>query len=161
MTLVTTPSIRERLNHDIFDLFRTSSRKLSTFDFSKKDNHAIDRLTKNKIISVSSVNFMHPDRYEVGFTLTNKFASHFVLLRGLLEFSRPKTIKVTANRADQSFYTEFSESQADDVVSYIETITGWFVKETKFKEAVRALIIFEQKVKREHAMLYAKMKDSV
>jgi hypothetical protein len=164
MTLVTTPSIRERLNHDLINIYRTSR---STVYFSKKENDAIDRLTKNKILTVSSIKFtpaggiLFTDHYAISFSLTDKLASHFVLLRGLLEFSRPKTMKVTADSTDKTFYTEFTESQVDDVVTYIETIAGWLVKEIRFKEALRSLIIFEKSVKRTYAELYAEMQGSI
>jgi hypothetical protein len=167
MTLVTTPSIMERLNHDFIDVFRTLHSTRGTVYFSMKKNDAIDRLGKNKIITVSSIKYTPADgillidRYAVSFTLADKLASHFVLLRGLLEFSRPNTIKIIATPTDKTFYTEFTESQADDVVTYIETIAEWLVKEIKFKKALRALIIFEKRVKREHAILYAKMQGSI
>lgn len=166
MTLVTTPSIKERLNYNFVNLFKTSRKLVRAIDLPQKRNSSIDRLIKNEIISIKSLTTVPADgiflldRYAITFRLTDKFANHFVLLRGLLEFSRPKTIKITSNAIDKTFHVELSETQANHFVNYLDMKLGWLMKEIKFKESLRALIIFEKKVKREQAILYANMKIS-
>lgn len=163
MTLVTTPSIRERLNYNFVNLFKSSSRRELAIP-SQKLNAAIQRLIKHDLLSVKALSVAKADaiflfdRYDLTFTLTNKYAGYFVLLRGLLEFSRPRTIRINHSTGDKSFRIEFSEKEADHIVSYIETMLNSLLKEIKFKESLRALINFEQKVKREQALLYTNLK---
>lgn len=166
MTLVTTPSIKESLNYNFVNLFKTSRKLVKAVDLPQKANTAIDNLIKNEIISVKTLTTSSADeiflldRYAITFKLSDKFANHFVLLRGLLEFSRPKTIEITTNATDKTFHVELSETQADHFVTHLDTILGWLIKEIKFKESLRALITFEKKVKREQAILYANMRRS-
>ena len=166
MTLVTTPSIKERLNYNFVNLFKNSRKLVEAVDLPQKPNPAIDRLIKNEIISIKSLTTSPADgiflldRYAITFRLSDKFANHFVLLRGLLEFSRPKTIEITPNAIDKTFYVELSKTQADHFVTHLDTILGWLIKEIKFKESLKALITFEKKVKREQAILYANMRQS-
>ena len=163
MTLVTTPSIRERLNYNFVNLFKLSGRRDLAIQ-SRQLNSAIDRLVKHQLLSIKSFSVAEADaiflvdRYNLTFTLSNKFAEHFVLLRGLLEFSRPKTIRIVSSPIDKSFHVEFSENEADHLVTHMETILTWLVKEIKFKESLSALINFEEKMKREQARLYANLK---
>lgn len=163
MTVVTTPSIRERLNYNFVNLFKSSGRRELAVP-SQKLNATIQRLIKHDLLSVKSVSVAKADaiflfdRYDLTFTLTKKYAGHFVLLRGLLEFSRPRTIKINSNTSDKSFRVEFSEKEADHIVSYIEAMLNSLLKEIKFKDSLRTLINFEQKVKREQALLYANLK---
>ena len=163
MTLVTTPSIRERLNYNFVNLFKVLSRR-DLANSPGKWNSAIDRLVTRDLLTVKSQSVAKADaifpldRYNITFTLPNKYTDHFVLLRGLLEFSRPRTIKIISSALDRSFYVEFSENQAEHFVTYLETILNSLVKEIKFKESLRALIIFEEKVKLEQAVLYANLK---
>jgi hypothetical protein len=166
MTLVTTPSIKERLNYNFVNLFKTSRKLVKAVDLPQQPNPAIDRLLKNEIISIRSLTtspadgIFLVDRYAITFRLSDKFADHFVLLRGLLEFSRPKTLEITPNATNKTFHVEFSETQADHFVTHLDTVLGWLIKEIKFKESLRALITFEKKVKREQAILYANMRQS-
>ncbi len=147
MTLVTTPSIWERLNYNFVNLFKSSSRRELAVP-SQKLNATVQRLIKNDLLSVKSVSVAKADaiflfdRYNLTFTLTNKYAGQFVLLRGLFEFSRPRNININSNTSDKSFRIEFSEKEADHIVSYIETMLNSLLKEIKFKESLRALINF-------------------
>ncbi len=163
MTLVTTPSIRERLNYNFVNLFKLSGRTDLPIQ-GQQLNSAVDRLVKHELLSIKSLSVAKADaiflvdRYDITFTLSNKFAEHFVLLRGLLEFSRPKTIRIISSPIDKSFHVEFSENEADHLVIHMETVLNWLVKEIKFKESLRTLINFEEKMKREQARLYANLK---
>ena len=163
MTLVTIPSIRERLNYNFVSLFKVSS-KTDLVNSPRKLNSAIGRLVTHDLLSIKSLSVAKADgifpvdRYNITFALSNKFADHFVLLRGLLEFGRPRTIKIIPSARDRNFYVEFSGNDAGHFVTHLEAILNSLVKEIKFKESLRALITFEEKVKREQAVLYANLK---
>jgi hypothetical protein len=163
MTLVTTPSIRERLNNNFVNLFKAPSRTDEANSFQKLPP-VIERLVKNELLAIKSISVSKADaiflvnRYEITFSLSNKFAEHFVLLRGLIEFSKPKTIRITASRTDNTFHLSFSEGEADHFVAHLEKILDWLVREIRFKKSLKALVTFEKKVKREQEILYANLK---
>jgi hypothetical protein len=166
MTLVTTPPARERL-HKIVKISKASPNPQLLVTQPKLGYRPIDRLTRNQIIALSEVNFVAADasfsndRYLITFKLRNQFSHYFVLLNGLLEFSRPKSFKVSKNRTDKTFRLEFSDDETDVFVSYLETILEWLIKEINFRQALTALITFEKKMKEEQAILNSRLQYSL
>ena len=165
MTLGTTPSIKDRLNYNFVNLFRSSNRR--EFPISSQNvNPVIYRLVKHELLSIKTLSVSKADeiflfdRYNITFTLSDKFANHFVLMRGLLEFSRPGKIKIISNVNDRSFHVDISERDADDLLTHLEITLNALVKEIKFKESLRALINFEEKVKQGQARLFASLRQS-
>lgn len=170
MTLVTTLPIGERLNFNLADFFKKSNSETPAPDsLSEKriENELTVRINSAGIVKIDALNKIPADRiflagrYIITLRLTDQYAKYFVLLRGLLEFSRPKSIKVSSDMTQKTFNVEISEAQFAHFVSYIETIQGWLIKEIKFKEALKALITFEKKVKQEQAILYSNVQASL
>jgi hypothetical protein len=163
MTLVTTPSIRERLNNNFVNFFKVATWR-DEASSPQRLTPAIERLVKNEILAIKSLSVSKADaifivdRYDITFTLSNKFAEHFVLLRGLLEFSRPKTIRIISNRTDNTFHVLLSEEDDDHFVAHLEKILSWLVREINFKKSLKAMVNFEKKVKREQEILYANLR---
>jgi len=101
-------------------------------------------------------------QYQVvlNFALAEKYASHFVLLKGLFEFHNIKALKVTADKAARTFSLEVAEN-APEVVSHVETILNLLIKEINFKTILRGIIRLEERIKREQALAYGALKASV
>jgi hypothetical protein len=170
MTLVTTLPARERLNNNLVTFFKQSLKDVQSSDtllrrILKDDNLIL--IPENKVISVVALQVVPADRiirrkrYFITFKLNDHFAKHFVLLSGILEFSRPKDIKVSRHKIARIFEVELSEMQAGRFSSYMQTILTWLIKEIKFKESLKDLIAFEKKVKQEQAILYSSVIDSL
>jgi hypothetical protein len=103
----------------------------------------------------------YKERTILTFTLTEKYNTFFVLLRGLFGFKKPSGVTISSDRNDKSFAVEFQVSNKDEIIKYFETIFQWLSKEARFKEVLREVIRFEQKVNREQALLLSALQHSV
>lgn len=95
------------------------------------------------------------------FRLRQDYQDSFVLLRGLLEFSRPKEIAVSANSPERSFEVWLPEDQAPRILAYFETIITRLLREIRFKASLKMIVKYEAKVKQEQARLYEALRVSV
>lgn len=101
------------------------------------------------------------DRVIIKFELSNDYRKHFVLLRGLLEFSRPKGIVISAHSSEKIFELHIGNNQAAAVISYLDIILKSFIKEINFKKSLKSVLRFEQTMKLQQAKLYNNLKASI
>src|SRR5688572_7296272 len=171
MTLATTRPEQERQNYNFLAVFNNAKKSSAAVEVAPdiiRENTVQNRLANilahSQALSIVSFKVIPAgklfvsNKYLITVKLTEQFASNFVLLRGLLEFSRPKDIIISSQAKDQTFEIEVLETQANYLLSYIETIIGWLIKEIKFKSALKAIISFENRVKQEQAILYSSMR---
>jgi hypothetical protein len=92
--------------------------------------------------------------FTLEFKLNETYHSNFVLLRGLLEFTRPKLIVLTDNRVDKTFTISFSSAIEDESLSYLDTAINWLHQEIQFKKALKKIIAFEEKYNRDRRNIY-------
>ncbi len=97
----------------------------------------------------------------VKFKLSDRYRDQFVLLRGLLEFSRPIKISVSSTTSDKSFQLHVTEDKAEIVASYLDTIQGLFKNELRFKKSLKAVLRFERAVKYEQDKIYEELRASM
>ena len=93
------------------------------------------------------------ERFNLKFTLTEKYNSYFPLLRGLFQFRKPPGLIISSDRFDKSFLIEFSSDNEEKSIVFFEIVFHWLSKEVRFKEVLREVIRFEQEVSREQAIL--------
>src|SRR5690606_4572404 len=100
-------------------------------------------------------------RYIVNFQPNHEFVKHFILIRGLFEFSRPGSIKLVANIQTRSFDVEVSHLELEYFLSYVNIIADSFKKEMRFKNALRQVIAFEENIKKQQEHLYLNVHQSL
>jgi hypothetical protein len=169
MALATSLQKEERNNYNFITVFnnapKTNPEDQSTNNHKIHEDlsHLQTRLNNTEVLTVAAVSVIPTaalfvsNKYKVTLKLSPAFSKHFVLLRGLFEFSQPKTVVMSSSTKDQIFEVEMLETQIDHVLSYIETILTWLRREIKFKEALATIIRFEKRVKEEQASLYSKL----
>lgn len=140
----TTTIIKESKNpseHPLLNWFE-NSKILAVID--------VDTLSAGKILGVGHV--------IIRFKLSNFYHDRFILLRGLLEFSRPKAISISSNTSDKTFELRVSDDQVDVVKKYLDTILSLLIKEIKFKASLNAVLKFEQSFKAQQSKLYEELR---
>jgi hypothetical protein len=100
------------------------------------------------------------DRAIVKFKLSGIYKDHFVLLRGLLEFSRPTWISFSYNNAERTFELFVGIDQAKAVTEHLDLILKLLIKEIKFKKSLKAILRFEESVRVEQSRLYRELQTS-
>jgi hypothetical protein len=162
----------QRLN--FFNIFVGSQKSVAPQDSlellsskTKKENILLDWLQKSDVFmpvefkTIQAGEIFQTDLLIVKFTLSDRYSDHFVLLRGLLEFSRPIKISISSNRSEKTFQLHIAEDKAEIVLSYLDTIQGLFINELKFKKSLKAVLRFEREVRHEQAKLYEELRASV
>lgn len=110
---------------------------------------------------LSATGLFQNGRLIVTFVLNESYRDKFALLRGLLEFSRPKGITISANRLDRTFQLQVSPDQVDRIKEYLETILNLLAEEIRFKASLKSVIAFENKVRLEQEKVYEALWASV
>ena len=110
--------------------------------------------------SIPAGKIFQSDRAIVKFKLSGIYHDHFVLFRGLLEFSRPKWISVSFNNSERTFELFVGIDQATAVTEYLDLILKLLIKEIKFKKSLKAILRFEESVRVEQSRLYRELQTS-
>jgi hypothetical protein len=97
----------------------------------------------------------------LNFVLAEKYASHFVLLRGLFEFNNIKAASVAADRTNRSFSVVLNENATSSIIDYFEIIFNSLIKEINFKTILRGIIKLEERIKREQTLAYETLRAAV
>lgn len=111
--------------------------------------------------SIPADKVFQKERFTLKFTLAGKFSAYFALLRGLLEFRKPSGLIISADRSDKSFAVEFTADSEEKSIAFFETIFQWLSKEIRFKEVLKEVIRFDQKIKGERALLASSLYSSL
>jgi len=93
------------------------------------------------------------DRAIVKFKLSGIYHDHFVLFRGLLEFSRPKWISVSIDNSERTFELFVGIDQTQAVTEHLDLMLKLLIKEIKFKKALKTILRFEESVRVEQSRL--------
>ena len=109
------------------------------------------------VIHVPTAALVPIDESIVTFTLRDAYKNSFILLRGLLEFSRPKGIQISSNFTDRTFQVRIPAGQAGTVTQHLHTISGWLLREIRFKTSLKAIMGFENRVRQIQANLYREL----
>jgi len=100
------------------------------------------------------------DRAIVKFKLSGIYHDHFVLFRGLLEFSRPKWISISFNNSERTLELFAGIDQAAAVTEYLDLNLKLLIKEIKFKKSLKTILRFEESIRVEQSRLYRELQTS-
>jgi len=110
--------------------------------------------------SIPAGKIFQSDRAIVKFKLSGIYLEHFVLFRGLLEFSRPKRISISFNNSERTFELFVGTDEVSTVTEYLDVIQKLLIQEIKFKKSLKAILRFEACVRAEQSRLYSELQAS-
>lgn len=111
--------------------------------------------------TITAGEIFQTDRVIVKFKLASADRDNFILLRGLLEFSRPKHLYVSSDNSEKIFEFNVGRNEAEAMTVYLNKILDLFVKELNFKRTLKAVLSFEQDVRAEQSRLYKELRASI
>ena len=98
--------------------------------------------------------FYYKERARLQFNVTNEFVSHFILIRGLIEFTRAKHLKFTFAPDIKRMEIDLEVGQFDELSQLFRTVYSELKKEIRFKIALKKAIEFDEQYKREREQIY-------
>ncbi|MBA4053463.1 MAG: hypothetical protein C0490_02005 [Marivirga sp.] len=99
--------------------------------------------------------FYYNDRARLQFNLTDVFSTHFVLVKGLIEFSRPSTLKFKFTPDQKAIETDVPVNQFEELANLFLIVYKELHKEIRFKAALKRAIQFEQRYNQERTEVYS------
>jgi hypothetical protein len=123
-----------------------------------KNSNVIEPVTFK---SIPAGEIFGADQVIVKFRLADLYEDQFVLLRGLLEFSRPKEISISSNNSEKTFQFHIGRDKVLAITTYLDKILALFAKEIRFKESLKAVIRFEQATRLEQSRLYRELRTTI
>ena len=143
---------------DSVGLLPSKTKKENTLLYGLQNS---DVFTPLEFKTIQAGEIFQTDLLIIKFKLSDRYHDNFVLLRGLLEFSRPIRISISSNSSEKNFQLHITDDKADIMISYLEAIQRLFINEIKFKKSLKAVLNFERAIKHEQSKLYEELKASV
>jgi hypothetical protein len=101
-----------------------------------------------------STAFRYNDRLSLSFRVKEGFASHFILIKGLIDFNRSKDLKFAFHRDEKSFEIDLEATQLDALNNFLAHIHTLLQKEIQFKAVLKKVIAFENHYKALRDIVY-------
>lgn len=98
--------------------------------------------------------FFYKERVHLKFQVKTVYAPHFILVKGLLEFHRPKDFRFVFNVDEKSFEIDIKVSQLGFLEVFLDKIYTWLNRELAFKSVLKQVVAFEKRYKTESEKLY-------
>ena len=113
-----------------------------------------------EVKSIPAGKIFQSDRAIVKFKLSGIYHDQFVLLRGLLAFSRPKRIAISFDNNERTFEVSVGTDQSAAVTEYLDLMLKLLIQEIKFKKSLKAILRFEESMRVEQSRLYKELRNS-
>jgi hypothetical protein len=110
-------------------------------------------LSENELFDNVSA-FYYNDRVRITFLASEKFKPDFSLIRGLLEFNRPRNLMFTYDRHATSVSIDLAKDHLTNLDVLLTNVRNWLVKEKLFRKALRTVIEFEKHYQQERDRIY-------
>jgi hypothetical protein len=128
-----------------------------SFTFSNDSNKAekiVDELKSDIGFAESATAFIYNNRIRFNIGVSSN-AKRFALLRGLIEFHRPKNFLFTYDTDAKQIEADVREVDYTAFLNFLVSVNQWLKNEVDFKAALRNVIEFEKKYRSEGAAVYA------
>ena len=139
---------------------KTENRTSSKSEF-KRSETVLSRIVKEETPVDQGKNIPHKERVGFHFTVAASSPSDFTLVKGLIEFHRPKEFLFQYDRKQNTISLVVELNQIDPLATFLLRVEEWVRKEKRFRHALRIALDFEKRYQLEQESVYAVLKNSV
>lgn len=104
--------------------------------------------------------FLYNNRLRVAFMIGEGYRGDFVMIRGLLEFHRPKDFSIIYDRQARSITIDAAQSRIEALQEFLEFVQHSLDKEKRFRHALKIAIEFESRYRAERESIYDLLQNS-
>lgn len=104
---------------------------------------------------VPSALFYYEDRVRITLTLRAPYETHYVLVKGLLEFHRLKDFLFTFNRNERTIDVGIHKKDIKKLHEFLFQVSLWLDKEIQFKSVLKDILKFERVYKEKMKEVYS------
>ena len=105
----------------------------------------------------SSRQLEYNDKVHLSFEVIERFQPYYILIKGLIDFHRPKELFFSFDRVGSSFEVKVSNQDALKVIGFLQNVHSWLVQEVQFKTALKKVIAFEKQYNADRQALYGSL----
>lgn len=102
----------------------------------------------------------YKERVRLHFAVAGSLPSDFTLVKGLIEFHRPKEFAFKYDRKQNTIAVDIDLDEIDRLETFLFAIEEWVRKEKQFRHAPKMAIEFERRYQLERESVYAILKNS-
>src|SRR5688572_5346111 len=99
-------------------------------------------------------------RVRLHFTVADRLPSDFTLVKGLIEFHRPKEFSFEYDRKQKTIALDIDLDDIDRLATFLSALEEWVRKEKQFRHALKMAIEFERRYQLERESVYAILKNA-
>jgi len=104
--------------------------------------------------------FFSDGRVHLTLSVSDKFKQDFILIRGLVEFHRPKHLLFSYDAKHRSVGIDITLNQFGQLRTFLSQVFEWVVKEKQFRYALKLAIEMENRYRLERDSIYGILKNS-
>lgn len=102
----------------------------------------------------------YKERVRLHFSVAHSLPSDFTLVKGLIEFHRPKEFHFKYDRKQKTISLDVDRDQIDRLATFLSGVEEWVRKEKQFRHALKMAIEFESRYQLEQESVYGILKNS-
>lgn len=128
---------------------------------SKPSETVLARIVKENTPRDHSTHIHHQEHVRLHFEVAGSSQSDFTLVKGLIEFHRPKEFLFQYDRKQNTISVVVEPDQIDRLATFLLSVQEWVRKEKQFRHALKIALDFERRYQIERQIVYAVLKNSV
>lgn len=132
----------------------TASQQISAVANSGENQSYLNSLFHEDQFFTPPVASYYNNRARLRFGIATEYSAYFILIKGLIEFSRSGHLRFVFNTDKKLFEIDLQINQFPDLSNLLTTVYGQTLKEIRFKAALKKAIQFEQRYRLESAEVY-------
>jgi hypothetical protein len=107
----------------------------------------------------SETQLKYGDKVKLSFSVKETYRTHFVLIKGLLEFHRPPGFVFAYNKQEGTFEVTTSSAgisqPLESLNKFLRKVAAWLDQEISFKRQLKDMMAFEREYRAKLAKVYA------
>jgi hypothetical protein len=107
----------------------------------------------------SETQLKYGDKVKLSFSVKETYRTHFILIKGLLEFHRPPGFVFSYNKQESTFEVTASSAgilqPLESLNKFLRKVAAWLDQEISFKRQLKDMMAFEREYRAKLAKVYA------
>jgi hypothetical protein len=130
-------------------------------DVEKENINADVKFVIDTPLFKKSAPFYYRNRLRVSLTISEEFRNSYIMVRGLIEFHRPKDFSFTYQLMKRTIEADIEVVHLETLKVFLGKVLLWTKQEKQFKHALKLALEFETRYKLERDSVYAVMNNTV
>ena len=143
-----------------YSKFSKTEKRTPLKTVSKPLETVLTRVVQQHVLVDQVRSVQRKERVRLHFSVGQSLPSDFTLVKGLIEFHRPKDFHFKFDRKQKTISLDVDLDHIDRLTTFLSGVEEWVRKEKQFRHALKMAIEFERRYQLERESVYAILKNS-